>query len=233
MSKTSPTVSVIIATYNEQKLIAKCLAALSAQTMAPHEIIIVDNNSRDNTVAIVKKLGFKVTREPRQGVRFAQKTGFDAASGDVITRIDADSIAAPGWVAAVSASFIDPTVVAATGSVGIAELSPHGRYWFRWVARVFKFVNDRRLGIVPVVYGHNLAVRRSFWQSVSERVLINSGMVSEDIEMSILAHRAGKVVVNKAMLVNCHFRRSLNPVKFWGYMKADKATLAHYKHNRQ
>ena len=90
---TSPKVSVIIPTMNEEEAIGKVLddvhAALGT-TSEPYEILIVDTNSKDRTVEIAKEKGARVIDEPRRGYGRAYKTGFKKARGEYITTLDAD-----------------------------------------------------------------------------------------------------------------------------------------------
>ena len=91
-------ISVVIPTFNEEKLLSKCLESLQKQTVKPFEIIVVDNNSTDTTAAIAKKMGVKVISEKNQGISFARNAGFNAAKGDIIARLDADTTALPNWI---------------------------------------------------------------------------------------------------------------------------------------
>src|SRR5260221_7568754 len=91
-------ISIIIPAYNEEGHLPACLDAIAAQTLKPDEVIVVDNNSTDKTVEIAKKYPFvKLLNEKRQGLRYTRNTGLDAATGDVIGRIDTDSILSPKW----------------------------------------------------------------------------------------------------------------------------------------
>ena len=111
-------VSLVIPVYNEESHLAACLDAIAAQTVQPFEVIVVDNNSTDQTVAIAQRYPFvRLLHEKRQGVVFARDRGFTAARGDVIGRTDGDSILAPDWVAEIHRIFANPTVDAASGIV--------------------------------------------------------------------------------------------------------------------
>lgn len=55
-----PLVSVIIPTFNSERFLEKCLESVRAQTYRKIEIIVVDKNSTDRTVAVAKKAGAKV-----------------------------------------------------------------------------------------------------------------------------------------------------------------------------
>lgn len=102
----TPGLSIIICTYNRQKFIGECLACLSRQTLAfqAWEVIIVDNNSTDHTGQMVKdflaknqQLPFRYVFENRKGLSFARNRGIEEAKGDIITFIDDDAEAVPGF----------------------------------------------------------------------------------------------------------------------------------------
>ncbi len=76
-----------------------CLDALAAQTRLPDEIVVVDNGSTDDTAAVAAAAGARVITQPVRGIYPATSAGYDAATGDVIARLDADSIPAPDWIA--------------------------------------------------------------------------------------------------------------------------------------
>lgn len=83
----SAKISVVIPCYNEEKGLEKVLPLM------PHfvnEVIVVDNNSNDQTSAIAQKYGAKVILETRQGYGWAYKAGLPAASGDIIVTMDGD-----------------------------------------------------------------------------------------------------------------------------------------------
>jgi len=95
-------ISIVIPVYNEESQLAACRDAISQQKESPFEVIVVDNNSTDSTVRVALSFPFvTLIREPRQGVMHARTTGFDAARGDIIGRIDADTILPPDWTESV------------------------------------------------------------------------------------------------------------------------------------
>ena len=56
------TISVVIPAWNEEKYIEEALDLIAKQTIQPLEVIVVDNNSVDNTVAIAKRKGARVIK---------------------------------------------------------------------------------------------------------------------------------------------------------------------------
>src|SRR5437868_10767389 len=106
MSNKPLTLSIVIPAYNEENYLKACLDSVAKQSLKPDEVIVVDNNSTDRTVEIAKRYKFvKVLYEKRQHQVFAQATGFNAAKGEILGRIDADSILSPDWAKKIIAAF--------------------------------------------------------------------------------------------------------------------------------
>ena len=94
-----PLVSIVIPAYNEQNNILRTLSSLSyTETSYPVEIIIVDNNSTDDTRMYVKKSGARYVFEAEKGVKNARTAGLKAARGTYIISGDADTVYPPYWV---------------------------------------------------------------------------------------------------------------------------------------
>ena len=91
-----PKVSVIVPSYNSSGTIVECLASLKAQSYQNIEVIIVDNQSSDNSKDLAKKyledhsLNFKICSEKQKGVSFARNRGLEVSSGSLICFLDAD-----------------------------------------------------------------------------------------------------------------------------------------------
>ena len=88
-------VSVIVAAYNIQDYIVKCLESIANQTYKNLEVIIVDDGSTDNTGKLADEFAendnrFTVIHKENGGVSSARNRGIDAASGDFIGFVDGD-----------------------------------------------------------------------------------------------------------------------------------------------
>ena len=92
-----PKVSVVIPTLNEARNLPHVFADLPAGL---HEVIIVDGNSVDDTVATARRLrpGVRINRQNRSGKGNALACGFAAATGDIIAMVDADGSADPAEI---------------------------------------------------------------------------------------------------------------------------------------
>lgn len=108
-----PGVSIVIPAWKASRTIADCLAAISAQTLPPLEVVVVDDDSPDDTASMAEALGARVVRLPRNmGPARARNEGVAAASGDVILFVDSDVAIPGGLVEAIHARFEDPAVSA-------------------------------------------------------------------------------------------------------------------------
>jgi glycosyltransferase involved in cell wall biosynthesis len=84
-------VSVVLPTLNEAGTILNAVNSIHENLSYPHEIIVVDSNSTDGTIEIVKNTKFcRLIIEPRRGYGVALKTGMKNAKGNIIIMVDAD-----------------------------------------------------------------------------------------------------------------------------------------------
>ncbi len=92
------TVSVIIPSWNRTDRLVAALESVRAQTLVPHEVIVVDDGSTDDTRALLAR-DFPDVRyifQQNHGVSHARNTGIRAASGDWIALLDSDDRWEPG-----------------------------------------------------------------------------------------------------------------------------------------
>ena len=92
-------ISVIICTYNREKYIVSAISRVAETKCRDYEIIVVDNNSTDNTAELVKayisehsKTPIRYIVETRQGLSNARNRGMQEAMGDVFVFLDDDSL---------------------------------------------------------------------------------------------------------------------------------------------
>lgn len=132
-------VSIILPSYNGAETLPRTLAALD-RVVVPSggmEIILVDNNSTDDTARLMHSFSegraVQVLSEPRQGKSHALNTALDVAQGALIVFTDDDTLADPDWVMAyVRAAEAHPDISVFSGQIRPAfmETAP------AWLARL-------------------------------------------------------------------------------------------------
>lgn len=93
----STLISIVVPAFNEEQLITPCLEAIDAALTANSdrdftaEVIVVDNNSSDDTAALARRAGARVVFEPVNQIARARNAGAAEAKGDWLLFVDADS----------------------------------------------------------------------------------------------------------------------------------------------
>jgi glycosyltransferase involved in cell wall biosynthesis len=96
MVSNRPLVSVVVPNYNFESTLGLCLSAIQNQTYQPIELILVDDGSTDDSIAIAERLGVRVLRTERnQGAGAARNLGVEHAKGDILVFVDSDVAIAP------------------------------------------------------------------------------------------------------------------------------------------
>jgi GT2 family glycosyltransferase len=100
-----PAISVVIANWNGRHHLADCLPALAEQSLAPTEVIVVDNGSSDGSQEWLAER-FPAVRvianDRNRGFSAANNQGIRAARGDCVALLNNDARPATGWLAALA-----------------------------------------------------------------------------------------------------------------------------------
>jgi glycosyltransferase involved in cell wall biosynthesis len=119
-------ITVILCTYNRCQILAKALdsvAVLKLPESVEWEILVVDNNSRDQTRRVVEDFRqrfpgrFRYLFEPRQGKSYALNSGIQEALGDVVAFMDDDVTVEPTWLQNLTAHLDQSEWVGAAGRI--------------------------------------------------------------------------------------------------------------------
>ncbi len=87
-----PEVSVLVAVHNGARFLAEALESARAQTLAPTEIIVVDDGSTDESAEIAAKHGATVIRQANAGTAAAINAARAHATGELLALLDADDV---------------------------------------------------------------------------------------------------------------------------------------------
>ncbi len=93
----SQTISVIVPLYNQERYLDACLRSITNQTYNNLDIIVVNDGSTDDSLAIAEKWAekdhrIKVINKPNEGVTMARRDGYLNASGEYIAFVDSDDL---------------------------------------------------------------------------------------------------------------------------------------------
>ncbi|GAC1502141.1 MAG: glycosyltransferase family 2 protein [Candidatus Saccharimonadales bacterium] len=219
-------ISIVIPVYNEADHLSACLKAIEKQTIKPHEVIVVDNNSTDNSLAIINSFPFvTILSEPKQGVVHARNCGFNAAVGDIIARIDADTVVEMDWLENIQTVFQADNVDAVSGIAHYYSIN--AAVLFNKIDLFFRRRLSRQLGDRVFLWGANMALKRSAWQSVSP-ILCNIGGIHEDFDLAIHLQEIGfKIQFVESIIASVSSRRiDTNFIDFMKYVLVSPSTYA-------
>lgn len=201
-----PTVTAIIAVRNGSPTIGICLDAIAAQSYAVMSIIVIDDASTDDTVAVVRGRRDPSTEllklADNAGPAEARNRALTRVTADYIWIVDADCIPAPDCLAHLCAVLSDPTV----GVVG--GPNPQNPRTATYAAAAFDFSNRYLVDPaapptdVPYVVGANMLIRRAVIDKIG--YYDPSLRIAEDFDLCVRARQAGWRVVFEPRAVSEH-----------------------------
>ncbi len=162
-----PRVSLIIAAFDEEEVIAAKVADALAQDYPRErvELIVASDGSGDRTVELAREAGADMVLDlPRGGKMATQNEAVARSSGEIVAFSDANSTWEPGALQALAAAFDDPAVGYACGRVEFADPegdNEEGAYW-RYEMAVREL--ESGLGGITAGNGGIYAVRRAAYR---------------------------------------------------------------------
>ena len=113
MTSAGAKLSVIVVTYNSAPWIEACLCSVFAQQVQGLEVIVVDHESRDDTVTIVRSKfpRARLFEAPNRGFGAGCNRGANEARAPVLAFLNPDAVAEPGWLANLVESLSDPSTI--------------------------------------------------------------------------------------------------------------------------
>ncbi|MBI5556842.1 MAG: glycosyltransferase [Deltaproteobacteria bacterium] len=192
-----PPITIVLAAYNEEKVIGRTLDALLQADYPGHmELIVIDDGSNDRTAAVVTEISghdsrIRLLRQENRGKARALRVGFQAATHEIIVTLDADTIFQQDTISILVRAMRDQKIGAVSGRVQVGnQQSLVAR--FQALEYTCGFNLDRRayqqLNCITVVPGAASAWRKS---AVMAAGGISSDTLAEDTDLTLSLHRAG------------------------------------------
>lgn len=198
-NKTSPSVSIVLPTYNERENIAIFIPMLHKKFgSVPHEIIVVDDSSADGTDIEVLRLAGQIpnlkllSRKEKNGIGSALRDGYNRAVNDIILSSDADLSFSPDDLMKVYAKVAEGSydlVVGSRHSASSIYETPHFGVALKYAV---SSMGNRILHAMFRIPVHDFsvncrAIRKSTWESLHAKENTNFFL----FEMIFLAQKAG------------------------------------------
>ncbi|MGQ9555058.1 MAG: glycosyltransferase [Anaerolineae bacterium] len=194
------TVSVVIPAYNAANSLPACLAALLRQTVAPNEVIVVDDGSADDTASVASQWGVRVVSQKHSGPAAARNLGVANCFGNIVLFTDADCEPTVDWLAQMLSPFSDRAVAGVKGAY-----RTHQR---QIVARLAQCEFEERYQLlarsptIDFVDSYSAAFRTSLLRAVGGFDPAFPEANNEDVDLSYrLARQGHKLVFNPRAIV--------------------------------
>jgi glycosyltransferase involved in cell wall biosynthesis len=206
-SSSLPRVSFIVPVHNDAVRLERCLRSIRMSWYSPArlEIIVADNGSQDDSVAVAKRWGAEVLVLPFAPVAELRNRAAERATGDILACVDADHELVSGWIVSAVETLQLPGV-AAVGALYHAP--PDGT----WVQRAYGYLRGRPSGRHDVewIASGNLAVWRTAFEAVGG--FDTSLETCEDVDLCHRLRAAGFRVLSDERLGNIHYG---DPATLW------------------
>lgn len=186
----TPRISLIIAAYNEEEVIAERLenALSSDYPVQELEIIVVSDGSSDATEAIVARYasrGVRLLALPRQGKNRALAEAVRESTGDILVFSDANIFCDPQALQALAANFADPAVGGVSGHASYrlepgSESSSQGEsLYFRYDSWLKEM--ESRTGSIVSAHGALYAIRRELYHPPEDLSAVDDFVISTGV----------------------------------------------------
>lgn len=125
----TPFVSVVVVCWNAADVLGRCLERLLAQDYANREIVVVDDGSDDDTLAVAERASARgpltlVRSDGNRGCPAARNLGLRHAGGEIVAFVDADGFAAPDWLTRIVAAFGEDRTIGGVASTVFYDDNP-------------------------------------------------------------------------------------------------------------
>ncbi len=194
----NPSASIVVPCYNASTTLMAQLDRLLPQIAdARAELVLVDNNSTDDTAELIDSIAQRhdvtaVRATARQGASHARNIGVSVARSDRLLFCDADDVVSDNWVRTLIDSLETHDVV--TGSLDLTTINARDVSNTRGAPRTEPSEPATFYGLFPIAHGGNMAVTRHAWDEIGP--LDESLVAIEDMEWSLRALVAGHTIAH-------------------------------------
>jgi glycosyltransferase involved in cell wall biosynthesis len=176
--KNTQYISVVVPFHNAAKHIERCITALISQTYpsSAYEIIMVDNNSTDNSVELVTKYPqVKLLSETKKGPYAARNLGAAESRGEIIAFTDSDCEPSPEWLNKISDAINKPGIGLIQGGRLYTTDSPSLLLLESYESERADYTFSGRADGLYYGYTNNMAVRRDLFERCGPFVEVMRG----------------------------------------------------------
>lgn len=164
LHSSTPDISIVIPAYNEAENILKTLSSLAdSVTDKKVEIIVVNNNSKDETEDLIRLSGATCIMESKQGITHARNAGLNIAKGAYVLNADADTIYPPEWIDSMVSPLYESEIGMVYGNFSFipTEGTPRPLFFiYEYISDFSKWANKVFREEAVNIYGFNSAFRR-------------------------------------------------------------------------
>jgi cellulose synthase/poly-beta-1,6-N-acetylglucosamine synthase-like glycosyltransferase len=194
-----PSVSVVIAAYNEEKVIADTVESVLDNGYEAIEVIVDDDGSKDHTLEILRQrfgadARVTILAQPNEGKSAALNNAISHASNGIVVAVDADTVFRRGTIGKLARHFQDPRIGAVSGNARVGNRN-------RWITRfqaieyIYGFNLDRRaldlLNAITVVPGAVGAWRKDLIVQLGG---FSHDTLAEDTDLTLAIRRLGYII---------------------------------------
>ena len=198
----APLVSVVIAAFNEEKVIERTLDTVRRTTYPYLDIVVVDDGSTDRTAEIVDRIRetddrVRLVRQANTGKAVALNNGFEAAAGEIVVTGDADTIFMPDAITNLVRHFVRPGAERLAAVAGVIKVGNVRNLLTRWQALEYltqvgvERAAHAAMGAIMTVPGACAAWRRSAVLAVGG---FSHATLAEDCDLALTLQQHGYLV---------------------------------------
>ena len=200
MTDSSPSVSVVVATYQRGARLAEVLGELLAN-VDPAEVVVVDDGSTDETAEVLKRMALEHPRlramsQPNAGEWLARLAGARVAVGEIVLMLDDDVVPDPEVVPGHAAHHAREAALVVVGYMPVPPAPPTSRSWARDLYALTYEQHCRAWEAYPETVLHSLwaghmSIRRDDLLALSDRIAGGPQGYHRDLDLGLCAAEAG------------------------------------------